>query len=253
MWELPFKHAINNEKINLWIDPTQSVHLVLPIIQARIRVTMNLEPNTYNIYFHNINDKKIILTPLHTPFKYLCTKYEAFYIEPCLTCVSLRTQFLLTKDNIIRIQRWWRSLFNQECPVCLLRGQVGRLTNYRCDHFICNDCYQAWSIEQGRQSCPTCRAGITAITHSNSNTSLVTNIIHNTSYHEYLDGITAASNNNTISNNIYHEYLDDIISTISQNNNLVTDDLMINNDIIIQNNNLLTDISGIPFPIPIVD
>ena len=247
MWELPFKHAINNEKINLWIDPEQSLHLVLPIIQARIRVTMNLEPDTYTIYFNNIAQKKIILKPLHTPFKYLCSKYEAFYIEPCLHSVSDRTQYLLTRDGIIRVQRWWRTLSFQECPVCLLRGQVGRQTNYNCDHFICNDCYQAWSIEQGRQSCPTCRAGSIRIDISN-----------NTSYHDYLDGITAASNNNTISNSInhnisYHEYLDDIISTISQNNSLINDDLMINNDIIIQNNNLLTDISGIPFPIVSVD
>ena len=75
--------------------------------------------------------------------------------------VSDRIQYLIKKDAIIKIQRYWRKYLRADlstCPVCYDEFRfMGR--NYRCDHLLCRSCFQDWSARN--QSCPVCRAVVT--------------------------------------------------------------------------------------------
>ena len=167
MWEIPFKHTIHHQKTSIFIDPNTTVSNILPIIHAHIRLVMELEPEEYQIYSQNHIQQKIILSEFNTAFKYVYNQQTAFYIEPLRTYVPERVQYLITRDHICRIQRWWRKQKCEECPVCLCRGQSGNNNNYTCSHFICNRCYQNWSIHRNHQTCPVCRANSRTIPDDN--------------------------------------------------------------------------------------
>ena len=68
----------------------------------------------------------------------------------------LRLEYLTMRDNVVRIQRWWRnqSSLYRECPICY--GRVLQFVYpYRCEHEICEDCYNIWM--NINNTCPCCR------------------------------------------------------------------------------------------------
>jgi len=199
-WNLPFKHIISGEKTNIFIKHQDTVNQILPLIQSRIRVALNMEPNTYDITFEDSQRQKRVLKNTNHRFNQICTEYVAFYIEPHHNRIlfSDRVHFLLKKECAIRIQLWWKKICaSEECPVCLNSGRVGRRTNYQCDHFICNECYVSWTNNNvNNRTCPTCRAESTAI-------------------------IMMDPSNNEINNSNYNStYVQDIINNIINNQNL---------------------------------
>ena len=50
----------------------------------------------------------------------------------------------------------YRDSVNEECPICITDKQVH--TFYRCEHYICSECYTNWNtIKKNFSNCPICR------------------------------------------------------------------------------------------------
>ena len=80
---------------------------------------------------------------------------------------SPRIDYLIKKDAIRAIQRWWKNVAYMndayKCPVCMSSQLVSRaVSEYTCDHILCRTCVDAWTRQCSRanrqSTCPVCRA-----------------------------------------------------------------------------------------------
>lgn len=65
-----------------------------------------------------------------------------------------RLQFLIMKEEIIKIQKLYRNKYNK-CDICFDNGNV-KCWPYTCTHSLCISCFKKWCITSSR--CPTCRS-----------------------------------------------------------------------------------------------
>ena len=54
---------------------------------------------------------------------------------------------------IIKIQRWWRKIYDYSCTICYDSYKTDK--NYNCSHLMCKKCFFKWNNISN--SCPICR------------------------------------------------------------------------------------------------
>ena len=67
--------------------------------------------------------------------------------------INTYNKYLILLQSYEHNNHLYRNSVNDECPVCITDTQVH--TFYRCEHYICSECYTNWNTI--KKNCPICR------------------------------------------------------------------------------------------------
>ena len=114
---------------------------------------------SYKIYIKNCIES--VIRHLNSTNYNTIKRRDEFYNLHLKNIFNHQIEIIKTHDDkelyqnyLIILKKYEKiSILNDcECPICLLN--VTQYTFYKCNHFLCSECHQKWSVK----TCPICRS-----------------------------------------------------------------------------------------------
>jgi hypothetical protein len=157
------KNILHAIKFEYWHCYDSQTNLVFNSIKQKMKMELDLDPNMYDYYFNNLNESPSSFNIentnlLYQEFSPIHNGELNFYIRVEQNFINILLEHLNLPFMSEQEETQEEESGEETCPVCLEQYQNNNfLTQYRCSHIICRNCYQE-CISHQRYTCSLCRA-----------------------------------------------------------------------------------------------
>ena len=124
---------INIKRLVYTIYLKNTIESILSFMNSNDREIISLRNAYHKLHLKNLKDWEIDIMKIEDSETY--------------------NKYLILVEKYEKNNQSYRDTLNDECPVCITNKQVH--TYYRCEHYICSECFTNWN--NIKLTCPLCR------------------------------------------------------------------------------------------------